>query len=284
MLVPTGIARDQPLSPLTTAPSLHLTNDTPTCRNPHISDPEYAHSYSLTCTEAHARACTHRSWDCSCHEEILIACPIAAISAVDVNQTVKIESATLSVNGKTRVVNWDEARHDDCTDCEGKIMSIEAEVKGKVMVKLGTGKVIKFENPASKSNELLSALTSADVNQAVRIKSTTLSVNGRTRAVKWRNGWLEAEHTQCKDWEEGKVCEGTIMSVDPKFKGRVEVKLRAGNVIQFDNPASRNDERPFDTACYRSKLCHSPKVCQSWKHAVCTGVASCSLPIVSNVS
>merc|ERR1711998_137556 len=28
-------------------------------------------------------------------------------------------------------------------------------------------------------------------------------------------------------------------------------------------------EHPFDTACYRSKLCHSPKVCQSWKTAVC---------------
>jgi len=26
----------------------------------------------------------------------------------------------------------------------------------------------------------------------------------------------------------------------------------------------------FDKACYRSKLCHSPKVCQSWKSAVCT--------------
>ena len=150
------------------------------------------------CLQVLARMHIHRSWDCSCHKEIVWACPVSALSVVDVNQTVKIESKTLSVN------------------------------------------------------------------HAIR-SSTTLSVNGQVRVVEWR----DAKHEHCKN------CTGKIMSVDAKFKGKVKVKLGTGQVIDFENPARPTDaERPFDTACYRSKLCHSPKVCQSWKTAVCTGVVS----------
>jgi len=164
-------------SPSTTSRSLHLTNDTPTCRNPHNSDPE--------------------SWDCACHEEIVMACPVSALSLVDVNQTVRIETGTLSIEGKTQ-------------------------------------------------------------------KIATLSVNGTARAVKWRNGWHDAKHEQCKN------CTGKITGLDAKFKGKVKVTLSTGKVIEFENPALNDTRIPFDKACYRSKLCHSSKVCQSWKSAVCT--------------
>ena len=129
----------------------------------------------------------------------------------------------------------------------------------------------------------VSALSVKDINKTVKIGSETLSVDGRTRAVKWRNGWREASHDHCKD-RKGKVCEGKIMSVDAKFKGNVTVKLGTGEVIKFENPALKDTEHPFDTACYRSKLCHSPKVCQSRKSAVCIGALSLLLFIICQQS
>ena len=135
-----------------------------------------------------------------------MACPVPALSVVDVNQTVKIGSETLTVDGKTQ-------------------------------------------------------------------KSATLLVSGKPRAVRWHNGWHEAKHEHCKDWK-GKICEGKIVSADARFKGTVKIRLGTGKEITFENPALKDTEHPFDTACYRSKLCHSPKVCQSWKSAVCKGAVS----------
>ena len=130
------------------------------------------------------RVCTqsYRSWDCSCHDAIVMACPISALSAADVNKVVEIKNSTLLVNGAKQLVNWREAKH-------------------------------------------------ADSN-------------------------------------------GKIVSVNGTFMGTVEVKLDTGKLFKFENPASKDDKHPFDTDCYRSKLCHSPKVCQSWKSAVCTGAPS----------
>ena len=104
------------------------------------------------------------------------------------------------------------------------------------------------------------ALTAADVNKTVEIKNVALNeglfVDGINRAVKWR----EAAHG---------TYTGKIMSVETKFKGKIV--LANGKV--FENPAL-DGKRPFDPACYRSKLCHSPKVCPRWKRAICSGVAA----------
>ena len=105
----------------------------------------------------------------------------------------------------------------------------------------------------------ISALSQADVSKQVEIKNGTLSVNGINRAVKWRKEWRKARHEDSK---------GKIVSVETRFKGKVT--LDNGKV--FENPASKDDNRPFDKDCYRSKLCHSPKVCASWKRAVCSSM------------
>ena len=90
-----GISSARNSSPPTILPGLMQKQDT-SCRNPFISDPEYVCTV-YTCPgtlDLHL----NRSWDCSCHEEMAMACPIPALSEADIDKHVEVKNGRLSVN------------------------------------------------------------------------------------------------------------------------------------------------------------------------------------------
>ena len=70
----------------------------------------------------------------------------AAFSNADVGKIVTIQGNQVTVDGKTRLVDWKQAAH---SDCNGKIESVDENVLGAVWLTSGQG----FPNPGETVHE-----------------------------------------------------------------------------------------------------------------------------------